>query len=733
MNRESPTPAETSGARPSPRSSAHQGSGLRDQRWSETAATLGVWRTGAVGALMAAIAGLCFLVVPLFQGPVHLSYDLPFYFHPRTTVDGVVIVYMDSDSEARLGQGRWDRWDRAVHARLIRKLTEAGAKAVVFDVRFRPNATNNPVDHELAEAAKAHGRVAVAAMTEARVHEGEVIGLDLGKPYDELAAVAKWGMAEASDANKVIRQHSRDTVFQVPSLAWRAAELTVATNELPDPFAERWVNYYGPGGYLPHISYADILETSFDAATVVSNKVVFVGALWSVGFTGGKGTDDFRTPHTLWTGRKSPGVEIQATTYLNIVRRDWLTRLPPLTEAGVILLFAAIVGFGLASPRPTQAFCLSVAGAIVVVAVAIVVMWGTKVWFPWLVVVAIQIPCALTWSVLASTRQLHREKRVLEQTLAMVRSGESPTADKQLEPRARIATAPPGQPPVETPRPDRAPAADAPATIPDHELVRRIGRGAYGEVWLARDVIGTYHAVKIVFRNAFKEAGPFEREFNGIRRFTPISRTHPGFVHVLHVGRNDREGYLYYVMELGDDERRGQEIDPGSYAAKTLTSELQRRRIPTNECLAIAMHLAEALQYLHSKQLVHRDIKPANIIFVRDTPKFADIGLVTEAAADSRDATYLGTKGYIAPEGPGTPAADVFALGKVIYEMAFGLEVGRYPELPTSVVENTDPVLLELNRIVMKACAQNVEQRFQSAAELQAALDALRRNVLRGT
>jgi len=67
---------------------------------------------------------------------------------------------------------------------------------------------------------------------------------------------------------------------------------------------------------------------------------------------------------------------------------------------------------------------------------------------------------------------------------------------------------------------------------------------------------------------AFESADPFEREFRGISRFMPISRSHPGFVHVLHVGRSDRAGYFYYVMEAGDDENTGPQIDPETYSPK---------------------------------------------------------------------------------------------------------------------------------------------------------------------
>src|SRR5438309_1226619 len=95
--------------------------------------------------------------------------------------------------------------------------------------------------------------------------------------------------------------------------------------------------------------------------------------------------------------------------------------------------------------------------------------------------------------------------------------------------------------------------SSVPPQIPDHELLRRVGEGAYGEVWLARNVMGTYRAVKIVYRCSFSDDRPYEREFAGIKKFEPISRSHGSQVDILHVGRNDKEGYFFYVMELADD------------------------------------------------------------------------------------------------------------------------------------------------------------------------------------
>src|SRR5665213_1097305 len=95
-------------------------------------------------------------------------------------------------------------------------------------------------------------------------------------------------------------------------------------------------------------------------------------------------------------------------------------------------------------------------------------------------------------------------------------------------------------------------AAQSSPAIPDHELLRLIGRGAYGEVWLARNALGTLRAVKIVRRQSFGRAEHFEREFKGLLKFEPISRSHEGLVYVLQIGRRDDAGCFFYIMELAD-------------------------------------------------------------------------------------------------------------------------------------------------------------------------------------
>jgi serine/threonine protein kinase len=265
----------------------------------------------------------------------------------------------------------------------------------------------------------------------------------------------------------------------------------------------------------------------------------------------------------------------------------------------------------------------------------------------------------------------------------------------------------------------QAPISNAPPPIPNHQLLSQIGHGAYGEVWLARDEIGVFHAVKLVFKGTFADRAPFEREYRGILQYTPISRTHHGLVPILNVGREPGADFFFYVMELADCVHCGRQIDPQQYLARTLAYELDTRfRLPARECLQLALDLSEALRYLHSRQLIHRDIKPANIIFVNGLAKLADVGLVTHVAEAKRDPKHLGTEGFTPPEGPGTPWADVYSLGKVLCEASMGRTA--VPEVvPMPVDEKEQDELLQINEIFAKACHEELGQRYQSVDELQ--------------
>jgi WD40 repeat protein/serine/threonine protein kinase len=280
-----------------------------------------------------------------------------------------------------------------------------------------------------------------------------------------------------------------------------------------------------------------------------------------------------------------------------------------------------------------------------------------------------------------------------------------------------------------------------PPRIPDHELIACIGGGSYGDVWLARSVTGRLHAAKVVWRHNFSSDRPYEREFRGIVQFEPISRSHPGVVNVLHVGRDEQAGCFFYIMELADDARiageqgrKGEPVScspspsppftPSTYSARTLASDLKARgRLRVAEVLTLGVQLSDALGHIHRHGLVHRDVKPSNVIFVEGQAKLADIGLV--AGADEAR-SFVGTEGFIPPEGPGTVRADLFGLGRLLYEAATGKDRCEFPELPADLDRWPDRVaMLELNEILARACAPEAKHRHTNAAELAGDLNLL--------
>ena len=264
--------------------------------------------------------------------------------------------------------------------------------------------------------------------------------------------------------------------------------------------------------------------------------------------------------------------------------------------------------------------------------------------------------------------------------------------------------------------------------VPDHEILRLIGTGAYGEVWLARSVTGAYRAVKVVWREDFKDESTYVREFEGILHYEPVARGIPGVVHILHVGQHHGEfPYYYYVMELADDAYTGIHIDPQNYVPHTLHSDMElygRNPMPLDYALEVGSQLAHALDGLHAEELTHRDVKPSNIVFVNGRAKLADAGSV----AQSNNRSFAGTQGYVPPEGPGAPRADVYALAKVLYEMSTGMDRLDFPELPLEMPSGpSHRRWLAFNEVICAAADPHVgKDTIATAQALADRLDALR-------
>ncbi|MFZ4765466.1 MAG: protein kinase domain-containing protein [Roseimicrobium sp.] len=256
--------------------------------------------------------------------------------------------------------------------------------------------------------------------------------------------------------------------------------------------------------------------------------------------------------------------------------------------------------------------------------------------------------------------------------------------------------------------------------IHDHEVLRLIGRGAYGEVWMARSVTGALRAVKVVWRADYDYPEAFEREFEAIKRYEPVSRKHAGLVPILQVGRSEDESFYYYVMELADDVDTGRDFTTEKYRPLTLMARMHKeKRLKADECLKHGATVAEALHFMHQHGLIHRDVKPSNLIFTDGVCRLADIGLVALLGQRS----FVGTEGFVAPEGPGTPQSDIFSLGMVLYEASTGKDRLDFPDLP-SAAESGDGLKLwhRLHNTVCRACAQKADDRFANAMHMAQAL-----------
>ena len=655
----------------------------------------GSWHAVLTGAALCAVLGGSLFVIGGW--PVVLGYDGLFLFRTATQPKEIAIIYMDDDSFKDLGQTSSPNWDRNLHASLLDRLSADGCKLVVFDIVFSEPGTAQ-ANSNFVRAIKNNGKVVLAAglnsPSRAQIAVRQSF-LPLPEFDDAAAGVGFAAVELGAGPGRVARQYYRGNEYQ-PGLPWIAARVAGAKAAVDD---ELWLNYYGPPATLPSFSYSTV---SNQPGGFFRNKYVFVGAKPTT-LRAHDEADQFRTPHFIWSGEYMPGVEIGATAFLNVIRGDGLKSVNSFVQLPLLLGVGALVGALCTLLRPSRACLLALGGVLLTVVVA----WLGALqhfWFAWPIVAFAQIPAALAWSVRGHFQRLRFERDVLERTLAetsrIVETGKTAAA---------------------------ATVAKAGVVIPDHTLVRRVGKGGYGEVWLARNAIGGFHAVKIIRRGEFPSDAPYEREFRGIQKFMPVSRSHAGFVHVLHAGRNDDEAFFYYVMEPCDDEALGQKIDPNHYTARTLAAVLARRgKLEPEECLRLGIALASAVQHLHEQQLVHRDIKPANIIYVNGAPKLADIGLVTELT-QGKEMSLIGTEGYIPPEGPGSAAADIYALGKVLYEAGMGRDRQMFPEVPTAVLERpSEDLLPRLNLIIFKACETKACDRYQSAGEMHRDLLALR-------
>ncbi len=644
----------------------------------------------ALGAALAVLCGLMLWQMRLGEPWVNASYDYLFPFGAHAVTNRVTLILMDNAAFAEFHQVRGQVWDRGLHARLLNRLADDGCALVVFDSFFRQPQPRDPAQDEALAAAMRRQKHIVLMAEQAEVIYSTLTGVQPTLPTELFldAAGTNWGVA-CLDPDPIVRRHwPFPSPGPHPSLPWTAARLAGAS--LSENPQERWLRYYGRDGAATRLSYRFALDRP---TNYFRGQIVFIGTAPETTVPGGDKTDKFNTPYTRWTDESTGGVEIQITAFLNLMNHDWLRRPAGWVEVLTLVMSGLFLGGGLCRLRLLGAVAVA-AGVVLVVAFG-AISWSyfSNYWFPWLVIVGGQLPCALAWTLVLKIRQAYETRGV---SLSF--------------PRVTAAV-------------EELPDA------PDYKLFNPpFGEGAYGKVWLARNAAGQWRALKVVYLANFDQnTDPYEREFSGIKKYQPISDKHPGLLRVEFVSEK-QAGYFYYVMELGDPLKPGWEEEPSTYKPRDLVSERARSRgcrLPVRECVRIGLALSDALDFIHRQGLTHRDIKPQNIIFVNGQPKLADLGLITEIRPPDQERTLVGTPGYMPPppERPGTPQADVYALGMVLYVLSTGRSAAYFPEIATTLVEREDPAdFLPLNTVILKACQPDPAQRYASAAEMHRAL-----------
>jgi eukaryotic-like serine/threonine-protein kinase len=254
-----------------------------------------------------------------------------------------------------------------------------------------------------------------------------------------------------------------------------------------------------------------------------------------------------------------------------------------------------------------------------------------------------------------------------------------------------------------------------------YDVVRPLGSGGMGEVYLARDrVLGRDVALKVL-RKQYAGDDEFAERFKR-EAMSAASLSHPNIIQVYDRGETE-EGASYIAMEYV----------PGG----TLKERISREGpLEAADAAGLGAQVAEALGAAHDRGMVHRDIKPQNVLLTaRGGAKVADFGIARagSSATISRTGSVMGTAGYMSPEQalgkPATPKSDLYSLGVVLYEALTG-ELPYTADNPIAVsmkhvneplrppIELNPRIPRGMNALVTKLLAKDPEDRYADADEL---------------